>query len=66
MYYTQYNHSSNYVILFYELVKPSQRGRSDSRLPVILNIVGGHDGLIHRVEYRSIHMHRDRITGQHL
>lgn len=37
-----------------------------SRLPVVLDIVGGHDGMIHWVENDGIHIHRDRITGQDL
>lgn len=37
-----------------------------SRLPVVLDIVGGHDGMIHWVENDRIHIHSDWITGQDL
>jgi hypothetical protein len=56
-------HQQKYFAL---LVKPSKWASDGSRLPVILDIVGGHDGMIHRVENDSIHIHRDRITGQNL
>jgi len=52
--------------IFALLVKPSKWATDGSRLPVVLDIVGGHDGMIHWVENDSIHIHRDRITGQHL
>lgn len=55
--------NKNIFLLF---VKPSVWASDSSRLPVVFDIVGGHDGLIHRVENNSIHIHRDRITGQDL